>query len=191
MLRLYTYQHIDALNVLKSEGAIIIRDEQVKFNESDMNYSFINQSMAERTTGYMGGNPLWFWAHPTPTQRLDRCMAAGKSVVCVECLIPRERVLLSDFNTWSIVIQNGIIQPLDISEEETYLAYDTYTDTQRQETWEHIFDLRFWSPTPPVEEGVRLTVQACVKVLFSTDIISHRIITPKGRTVSKTVTTTA
>ena len=133
------------------------------------------EQMARRVPGYTGGFPVWFWHSPKPDLRCAGHRSAGERGVRIELELPRERVLLFDFQSWHCVLNRW---RLSLSERESK-EWDRRTkgldqhraplpaplEAELQATWERVFDLdrlrcaRLWGPINEIQgvtEYVRL-----------------------------------
>ena len=96
--------------------------------------------------------PVWAWykqggKRAKPDLRRERWGygPGDEEYCCIEIDLPNEQVLLSDFDAWSIILNNGLLSE---SEEEDSLLdsqYDSMPSAQQQlfkrENWNRVFDL--------------------------------------------------
>jgi hypothetical protein len=138
-------------------------------------YQWLMQQMVGRVTGYTGRFPVWFWHSPKPDLRHRGHLPSGKGGVRIELELPRERVLLLDFQSWHCVLNRW---HLSLSERESR-KWDRKTEgldqcraplpapieAELQATWERVFDLdrlrraKLWGPIDEIQgvtEYVRL-----------------------------------
>lgn len=154
--------------VLRADGRRVCRD----FRPA---YQWLMQQMARRVGGYAGSFPVWFWHSPKPDLRHGGHLAAGEHGVRIELELPRERVLLFDFQSWHCVLNRW---HLSLSERESKewdrrtKGLDQYRaplpaplEAELQATWERTFDLsrlrraKLWGPINEIQgvtEYVRL-----------------------------------
>ncbi len=142
-------------------------------------YRWLMHQMSRRITGYTGGFPVWFWHSPKPDLRRGGHRPAGERSVRIELELPRERVLLFDFQSWHCVL-NG--WHLSLSERESR-EWDRRTErfdsapltpqleAELQTTWERVFELdrlrraKLWGPIDEIQgvtEYARLEEVRCV-----------------------------
>ncbi len=96
--------------------------------------------------------PVWAWymqngKHSKPDLRSERweCGPGDEQYTCIEIEIPDDQVLLSDFNAWCIILNNGLITKT----EEEYDRLDMYFESLppdeqksfKENNWERVFDL--------------------------------------------------
>lgn len=97
MLQLHTIQTVPAFEQLQRTGALRTEPAYVS-TEWPEAYRWMNRMMQERlpTTG---DTALWLWARIRRDDLVRDCRRA-RGQVLLECLVPRERVLLSHFDEW-------------------------------------------------------------------------------------------
>ena len=102
--------------------------------------------------------PVWAWymqngKHKKPDLRSERWDydAGGEDYCCIELEIAPERVLLSDFDEWHIVLCNGLVSDTeeeDIAQEALYESLsDEEKNAYKEKKWERVFD------TSPLNNG--------------------------------------
>lgn len=136
-MRLWTIQHIDAWNVAKRKGYL---EGNPDYMEDDLmaSYKWMMDRMAERLPGYRGGYPVWLWLQ-RPDLRRGGHLARGERGVLLEAEMNPEEVLISDFEAWHVVLNNGFLA-LTESEAERFEAGKL--PVSREESWSRIFDWR-------------------------------------------------
>ncbi len=96
--------------------------------------------------------PVWAWyqwegIRKRPDLRRERWKNGwkGERFVCMEIEIPDKDVLLSDFDDWSVILNNGL---LSITEEEDAELDHKYNILSKQDkkvmkerNWERVFDM--------------------------------------------------
>ncbi len=110
-------------------------------------YRWLMQHMAARLDCYRGGWPVWFWVEPKDL-RTGSLLRRGERGVRIELLIPRERILLLDFDAWHHVL-NGWYLALTEEEDEEWDrqlaaargARKEWVRDRMRESWERVFDL--------------------------------------------------
>lgn len=102
-------------------------------------YQWMMEQMRKRIKGYGGKYPVWVWTE-RPDLRQSALLSRGTEGVLLKLELPPEKVLLSDFDAWHIVLNEGYV---GLSEQELDLYYnDKETPITAQESWERIFDLQ-------------------------------------------------
>lgn len=140
---LWTIQHKEAYDKLLKNGAIrgtpmYIVDES--FKEA---YEWMVVQMRNRIGNPPEGvtYPVWAWYQwegnrKRPDMRVHGrgWSAKGTPIVLLTLDVPDSCVLLSDFDYWHVVLNNGeIIFP--------YNEFAHYSKEERQRSWENIFDI--------------------------------------------------
>jgi uncharacterized protein YjbI with pentapeptide repeats len=96
-------------------------------------YEWLRSQMALRIPHYEGGFPWWGWCRPKPDLRRRWWGGlAGTPLVRLELAIPAERVLLSNYMAWHMILNRGF---LGITDAETAawlsrLEQAGFSDTQ-------------------------------------------------------------
>ena len=98
--------------------------------------------------------PVWAWymwegARKKPDLRRARWRNGwkGDRFVCMEIEIPDDRVVLSDFDVWSIILLDGLIADSEEEVKRLEMEYDSLTQEDKQEykaqNWKTVFDLNY------------------------------------------------
>jgi len=69
-------------------------------------YKWLTGQMHRRVPGYSGAFPVWFWFSPKPDLRQSALLARGERGLRIELELPREVVLLSDFENLALCSQS-------------------------------------------------------------------------------------
>lgn len=184
VLTLHTVQSRAAYETLASEG-VLVGDPSLGWAEFREAYDWMRRQMARRLPEPRDGI-LWLW--PTATRkdiRRDARQARGEVLLTVR--VARERVLLSHFSDWHIVLNRGLHVPqlpgeTDEEWDARYTkmrdAFDARTAGYRsaplsewpddtkidvETSWEAIFDPATWRQKPPL--------QATMHELFPGDVV--------------------
>ena len=117
-------------------------------------YSWLAREMTKRVSPPPQGvdYPVWAWymqngRHKKPDLRSERwCYGPGdEDYCCIELEIAPQRVLLSDFDVWHGVLNNGLIS--DTEEEDVALEafHESLADAEKiaykEKNWERVFDI--------------------------------------------------
>lgn len=123
--------------------------------------------MRRRLAGYEGGSPVWFWCSSKPDLRHSAHLPRGERGVRIELELPRNRVLLLDFETWHCVL-NGWHLSRSWRESREWdrktKARDQYGASlppllaeELQSTWDRVFDFellrraKMWGPVDEIQ----------------------------------------
>lgn len=119
-------------------------------------YDWLVREMKERIGELPEGvsYPVWAWymregARKKPDLRRERWGNGwkGERFACMEIDIPEERLILSDYDTWSVILLNGLLA--DTEEECELLEKECEAmppDAQRDykyRNWKNVFDLTY------------------------------------------------
>lgn len=130
-------------------------------------YAWMMQQMERRLPEYGGGFPVWLWHRPRPDFRNPGHLPRGTHGVLIEVELPRERVLLSDFETWNGVLNRFYLALSDREERDwnrRTAGLDQYSgplpepyESELLMIWERIFELavlkrsRRWGPINKIQ----------------------------------------
>ena len=139
-------------------------------------YRWLMQQMAARMDSYRGGWPVWFWVKPKDL-RTGSLLRRGERGVRLELNIPRERVLLLDFDTWHHVL-NGWYLALTEREDDLWEqevkelrgARPEWVRERMQQSWERVFDLEALRKNP-YAGGSELVVQGAAEYFLWEEVV--------------------
>ena len=151
---LWTIQPRHIWEQIQKTGVYICDPTKYSMPEFSMQYDWLADRMAEKLGPPPPGvrYPVWAWyaqagKRARPDLRRERWGygPGDEEYCCIEINLPNKQVLLSDFDAWSIILNNGL---LSTSEEEDALLeshYDSLSPEQQQifksENWNRVFDL--------------------------------------------------
>lgn len=98
IIRVWTIQSENWWEALQRDGTIAA-DERCVYPAFVSPYRWLIQQMQKRLPGYGGGWPIWFWAEPKPDLRSPGHLEVGECGLRLELQLPRDQVLLLDFET--------------------------------------------------------------------------------------------
>lgn len=131
ILLLHTIQTGVAYERLLSDG-VLRPSPELAATEWPEAYAWMNRMMADRlpTTGDAA---LWLWARIRRYDLVSNCRRASRSSdpqVLLTCRIPRERVLLSQFDEWHSALNSALAVMVDPGEtDESFESrFDELTD---------------------------------------------------------------
>lgn len=161
-LRIYTIQEIASLDnhelYLTGEHNHTI----VGFEDS---YQWMRSKMSEKISNFSGDKPIWAWIKKPSLKQIKQ--ESGK--ICrITALIPIERILLSDFDTWHFVLNQ---QYLSLNEKDDK---PTYTEEEMYDSWDKVFDIHPRTDKEIPWLGGKVYIQACVDRIYKDEIISVR-----------------
>lgn len=141
-------------------------------------YTWMRGQMAQRLPNYQGHWPWWAWVHPPaghvrPDLRTrwayHNGWPAGTACIRLGLDIPDPDLLLSDFDKWHAVLNDG---PL-VSSDEEWDAFEALPEAERratkEATWPGIFAVN--EPPDPFWRGSDAPIiQACFETLRLADV---------------------
>ena len=121
---------------------------------ADLQYSWLVSQMKKRIGPPPAGVsfPVWAWYQwrkdrKKPDLRWERwnCSPRGAKFYRLEIEIPDSEVLLSDFDAWGIILNEGLLADTEEEDERLDKVYDSLPPEEqkamRAENWEKVFDL--------------------------------------------------
>ena len=189
-VRVYTYQHRDALTEARARGYFTGSHDFVAHGVSGAGleqeytpcYDWMRDQMRKRLVNFSGDYPVWaYLKRPSARSFVPQ---SWDNPVRITALVPRRRLLISDFDLWHSVMGGW---PISLTEEEFKSWEPVWTPGEpvpgAETTWERVFDL---SPRPPDQHAwVKQPnwLQACVDRIYLDDIVDVRTMTspPKDR----------
>jgi hypothetical protein len=182
-MRLWTLRSEYAWKQHQREGRITGDRKYVDpyFGEA---YQWLMEQMAERIPGYSGGWPVWAYQAPKPDLRSHVwCHPLGEPNVRLELEVPDERVLLSDYDAWHVVLNKWHIELTEEEDREWEHRVEPYgfwqSDTRKClppelyreliESWKLIFDLDTLAASPWTGGGTQY-IQAVVEYVELSEV---------------------
>ena len=153
---LWTIQPLEVYDQIQETGVYHCDFEKSFLNECRDQYNWLVKQMKRRIGHPPEGvsYPVWAWymwggVRKKPDLRRERWANGwkGEQFVCMEINVPDEKVVLSDFDSWSIILLHGLLS--DSEEEGTRLEneYSSLPEAEkkayRDRNWEGAFDLSF------------------------------------------------
>ncbi len=153
---LWTIQPIEIWNMIQETGVYRCDPEQCWAVEPEFQekYNWLISIMKARIGVPPAGvtYPVWGWymqngKRTKPDLRRERWHYGwgNEEYVCIELEIPDDQVLLSDFDVWCIVLNNGLISKTEEEDKEIYAYYDTLDPAAQQaykeKNWERVLDI--------------------------------------------------
>ncbi|MBI6874651.1 DUF3841 domain-containing protein [Clostridium aciditolerans] len=137
-MKFYTVQHIDAWRESKKKG-YLEGNKEFAIDGFEKHYSWMMEQMHKKLSKYNGDYPVWLWSQKPDRKRVEQnYLEKDTKGVLLEAELDRADVLLSDFEAWHVVLNNGFFS---ISEEEYELWEQNKCNILKEESWERIFDL--------------------------------------------------
>lgn len=153
---LWTIQPLEVYDQIQEIGVYHCDFEKSFLNDCQDQYDWLVRQMKRRI-----GNPpksvsypVWAWymwegVRKKPDLRRERWGNGwkGERFACLQIEVPEERIVLSDFDSWSIILLHGLLS--DSEEEDTRLEieYNSLTEAEknayRDRNWERAFELSY------------------------------------------------
>jgi hypothetical protein len=175
LMRVWTIQRAGCWELFQKRG-VLRGDGRRVCHHFRPAYRWLMTQAHQRLPGYQGGFPIWFWHSPKPDLRHSAHVPRGERGVRIEIEIPRDRMLLSDFNTWHCVLNRWHLSRSwreSRDWDRRVKGYDQFIgplppllEAELQATWDRVFDFdllrraRIWGPIDQIQgvtEYVMLT----------------------------------
>ncbi|WP_400247474.1 DUF3841 domain-containing protein [Niallia sp. JL1B1071] len=155
----FTNQAVEVVNNLNKKGFLTGNGE---FVDKDFlpSYKWMIEQMDKRINNN-GLMPIWLWA-TKPNLSEEGHFNKGTKAVCLTVEIPENKVLLSDFDAWHCVLNDGFCM---ISEEEDRLFEQGKLTITKEQSWERIFHIaklrnsEMWNNGDQIVQGVTSVIQ--------------------------------
>lgn len=157
---LWTIQHKVAYDKMVQTGVLRADEDYIVDKSFKASYEWMANQMIKRIGRPPSGvsMPVWAWYQwEGKRKRLDMrshgCWSEkGIPIVLLTIDVPDECVLLSDFDYWHVVLNDGdlIFQNDDVA----------YSREERQKNWEKIFDYECFGDDE--RRSIGLSTQACM-----------------------------
>lgn len=176
-LRVHTWQDVAGWEAARMRGHLTGSHGHPLVDDPawDRAYEWMRGAMAERIPGFSGDLPVWCWMKRQNPRRAywirDR--------VRITAIVPRRRVLLSDYELWHLPLNNGAIC---LTREEDDAWPHPHGDPIVMETWHHVLEIVERPGASWDWMGQPSIIQACVDRIGLDEIVSVRPpIRPAGR----------
>jgi hypothetical protein len=148
-LLLHSLMPAEAYETLRSTGTLRC---DTSFSEQTFlpAYRWMYEEFARRRPAEAPGPLLWAWARIQRSALVDSLRHGGGEDVLVTLRVPRERVLLSDFDDWHAVLNHWELHPRALDDAEADRRIDAFWEerdalgvgTSGIETWPEPLRLR-------------------------------------------------
>lgn len=151
---LWTIQPEALYRRILETGVYICDPQQCSMPEFTEMYDWLAEQMKARIGAPPEGviYPVWAWyvqrgKHQKPDLRSERWTngSDGDKFVCLEIEVPEEQVLLSDFDTWELVLLDALISETEAEDRELDRIYQTLSPEKQREmkyhNWERVLDI--------------------------------------------------
>lgn len=153
---LWTIQPVEVYDLIQETGVYHCDFTKSMLSDCQDQYDWLVQEMKDRIGDPPRGvsYPVWAWYmwegdRKKPDLRRERWGNGwkGERFVCMEIDVPEDRIVLSDFDSWSIILLHGLLS--DSEEEDARLEneYNSLSEKDkkayRDKNWEGAFDLTY------------------------------------------------
>ncbi len=111
LVRLYSYQgqagwdRAEALGYWSGNPETIHEDGEQGWGPA---YDWMRERMAERVPDFSGDYPMWGWTKRPSTKPKPRKYRGTSDAIRLTVLVPRERIVFSDYDAWHSVLNRGL-----------------------------------------------------------------------------------
>jgi hypothetical protein len=170
LVRVYSLQHPDAWDAARKEGFLTgnhpFVDDVDGFRPA---YEWMRDRMAEVIPDFSGDLPVWAWLKRPSAKPMP--FSYGPTIR-ITALVPRRRLLLSDYDAFNAVLNEGYIADSDADEAAFIQA--GRPRPRMLASWSRIFDL-----SPRTGEAAKLwkqpiNVQACIDRIYLDEVAAVR-----------------
>lgn len=178
-VRVYTYQNRAAVDQALASGRLIGTTRYAAYDEP---YAWMRDQMAKMVIGHSGSLPIWAWVRRPDCRRKMR--DPGPGMVRVTAMVPRGRMVISDINMWSAVLNDAPVLMSDAESDAHDARWDTTPepghadrdayDAMIRPTWRRVFDPLAAADHEWWGDRRRANVQACVDGVHVDEIVSMR-----------------
>jgi hypothetical protein len=169
LIRLYSFQHPDALKAAKVRGYLSGNHGSAIEGFEDA-YVWMRDQMKLKLCDFSGDFPIWAW----PKRLSARSYNPQIEEVRITALVPRKRLLFSDFNNFHYVLNNQILTLSETEYETLETSMKLSDEAYKLESWQQIFDLSDYKPQLRKWIGNPDQVQICADRIYMNEIINVR-----------------
>ncbi len=152
---LWTIQPLAVYNLLQTTGVYRCDPSLAFMRDYPLQYRWLCDQMSKRIGPPPGGviYPIWAWYQWEPKRKRPDLRnerwgngIRGDRFVRMEIDVPDDEVLLSDFDSWSIILLNGLISATEAEYDRLQAVCDALPTEEdqwamRSRNWERVFDL--------------------------------------------------
>lgn len=163
---LWTIQHEAAWEVFVKTG-VLVANEDYLFCQDDLRfaYDWISLQMIQKIGAPPDGVhcPVWAWCQwegKRKQQDLRRSGYAKRGTPMVQITFEAEETefLLSDFDSWHCVLNDGYLALSEAELDNFYNQFPQPTRNEVEPSWQRIFDLTHYEPNwdcPPDQKSIQ------------------------------------
>ena len=151
---LWTMQPHHILEKIQKDGIYTCDSDKISMPEFTTYYDWLAERMGEMIGPPPSGivYPVWAWyiqdwKQKKPDLRRERWAygPGNEDYDCIELELSPERVVLSDFDAWSIILLDGLISDSEEENAKLEAAYDSLMESEKlsfkHSNWDRVFDI--------------------------------------------------
>ncbi len=145
-MKLWTIKPVDVYKNILKEGfytcdenlSELLEDENVK-NAYDWLIQKMEQKVGKGTVKY----PVWAWytnagKRKKPDLRRAGYATRGEQCVCIELEIPDDKVFLSKFDSWNVIMMNSYLSDDDVEWEKFEKLPEDKKQEEKIKSWDKV-----------------------------------------------------
>ena len=153
---LWTIQPLEVYELIQQTGVYHCDFSRSVLSDFGEQYDWLVNAMKDRIGDPPEGvsYPVWAWymwegVRKKPDLRKERWGNGwkGEQYACMEIDIPEKDVVLSDFDSWSIILLHGLLADSEEEDNRLEQIYDSLSEKDRKvfrdKNWEKAFDLTY------------------------------------------------
>lgn len=153
---LWTIQPLEVYELIQQTGVYHCDFSRSVLSDFGEQYDWLVNAMKDRIGDPSEGvsYPVWAWymwegVRKKPDLRKERWGNGwkGEQYACMEIDIPEKDVVLSDFDSWSIILLHGLLADSEEEDNRLEQIYDSLSEKDRKifrdKNWEKAFDLTY------------------------------------------------
>lgn len=192
LVRVWTYQGDDAWNIAQARGYFSGSSHHIENEDhfAPAPYAWMREQMKKRLPDYSGDYPVWAWMKRLSAKKWPQKYMGTQERHRITALIPRKRILISNYETWHSVLNNGLLCDTEAEYDAFEAEWGFHPSTQSAEysrayaaavepSWEKIFS--FCSPSDQTKDMIywngsakKYILQACVDRIYLNEITNYR-----------------
>lgn len=124
-IKVYTIQNAKVLDKLNSSGTYKTDRRFICFAHFKKPYQWLANQAKRRIPGWTEDRPIWVWLK-RPDLRRNRFVYGtnNERLVLIELEVPRDQVLISDFDTWHCVLNESYLPLSNKDFDQFYEKYE-------------------------------------------------------------------
>lgn len=126
-MKYYSLQNLDAWKDAIKNGYLVGNKKYIMDEEFDAHYQWMMKQMEKRINVDASDYPIWLWLTLNNVNIEEITFNLSCDYVLLEIDLPEDKVLLSNFDAWHIILNNGYFS-------------DNIDNVNQEDDWETLFD---------------------------------------------------